>query len=346
MSLEQVKNLLSEFELSQSEVIPLERPLTASYYRQWLDRGLAADMDYLKSQTEQRTESQTHLKPFRSLIVITEPYFPWPQTDSTPLSSLQIAHYAKNRDYHLWFKAKLQSIIDRLLIDFPEEQFLAVTDSFPLLERDQAAQAGLGWFGKNTCLIHPQKGSLFFIGEILTTLQLENKPSPLPDFCGKCTACMDVCPTQALTEPRVLDANLCLAYWNIESKKIPPPEIRKAMGSWFFGCDLCQTVCPWNIKLHKLHPDFRQDLKNEDDVQLSREQKLQELRWLLTQSNKKILKHLKESPLIRAGGRGLKRNALIVIANERLYELRAEVQLLQKDPLLGELADWCLDHLN
>ncbi|MFN9068338.1 MAG: epoxyqueuosine reductase, partial [Bdellovibrionales bacterium] len=155
------------------------------------------------------------------------------------------------------------------------------------------------------------------------------------DFCGTCQKCMEICPTQALKSPRVLDANLCISYWTIESRKIPPTEVRKKMGDWLFGCDLCQTVCPWNQKIYKskLEISEKRSLSESD-----RENLIQDLKFILESSNRQILKKIEKTPLMRAGPKGLKRNALIVIGNQKLVELKNQVQQKITDDFLGPLA--------
>jgi epoxyqueuosine reductase len=249
-----------------------------------------------------------------------------------------VAHYARNKDYHFWFKEKLQQYIQVLKQHWPDENFLAFTDAVPLLERDHAMQAGLGWVGKNTCLIHPKKGSLFFIGEILCSFDCSQSFLPMHDFCGSCRACIDVCPTGALDTPRVLDSNKCIAYWNIESRSLPPEPIREKMEAWFFGCDLCQTVCPWNMKLFKNDKDFQQEPGDEETL-------VRDLTHILSSSNKALLREVRDTPLSRAGGRGLKRNALIVIANLRLTSLSDLVEGYVQHETLAELAQWTLKKL-
>jgi epoxyqueuosine reductase len=316
----------------------LKQPLSFQHYQNWLKKNQHGEMAYMSENQEVRENPQEHFPAMRSMIVFTQDYFPWPHKAEGPISKLKVAHYAQNRDYHFWFKEKLQTLIDQMKSVFPEESFLAFTDAVPLLERDHAAQAALGWVGKNTCLIHPKQGSLFFIGEILTSLSIEQTPEALHDFCGSCRACIEACPTDALDTERVLDSNLCLAYWNIESKGVPPVEIREKMGSWFFGCDICQTVCPWNIKLHKDQTGFVQTDEDPDLI-------TQDLRWILTSSNKAILKEIKETPLSRAGGRGLKRNAMIVAANLKLKNLAPIIESYQDHEFLGELALWALEQI-
>ncbi len=355
-AVERLKNCLKKGELPSFEVIPLNRPLSFHHYQDWLKNQHEAEMNYMRENQDLRENPKSQFTTMKSIIVFEQSYFPWPETSSSPLKNLKIAHYARSKDYHLWFQEKLKNIITSLQQEFPGEDFKAFTDAVPLLERDYGAQAALGWVGKNTCLIHPQKGSLFFIGEILTSIACsEDKPQPLPDFCGSCTACMDACPTQALIEPKKLDASLCLSYWNIESKKLPPVEIRDKMGSWFFGCDICQTVCPWNLKLHKLSPHYFHDqdefnhhqkyIKNASPTEPTEKDLTEELIWILTQSNKSLMKNLSDSPLSRAGGRGLKRNALIVAANMKLQKLKPLIETYEKEPYWTELAQWCLKKL-
>ena len=250
--------------------------------------------------------------------------------------------YAAGQDYHHWMKDQMSEVVCDLQLHFPEGHFSIHTDSSPILERDLAQRAGLGWFGKNTCLIHPKKGSLFLIGEILTSLDCTLQTQPVHDFCGTCTKCLDVCPTKALVSPQILKPELCISYWTIESRKIPPVELRSSMGDWLFGCDLCQTVCPWNQKA------FQKTLKFDLHLQLSVEEnqkQIEELRWLLRASHREILRKVQGTPLSRAGGKGLKRNALLVIANRKIQELKPDVETLLGDSYLAELAKWTAEQL-
>lgn len=334
-----LKQNLNQMGLIDFEVIPLRRPLSYSHYQEWVSQGHHGSMAYMAKNSDVREKPHESFEAMRSVIVFKESYFPHPGHQDPVLKNLKIAHYARNKDYHFWFRQKLEENIQKLQELYPGESFLSFTDSVPLLERDMAAQGALGWIGKNTCLIHPKQGSLFFIGEILTTLNVDHTPDPMHDFCGSCTACLDICPTDAFVEPRILDANKCIAYWNIESREIPPPEIREKMEGWFFGCDLCQTVCPWNIKIHKGQKEFPEPQSQPEDIE-------NDLRFVLENSNKKLLKALHQTPLTRAGGRGLKRNALIVIGNLGLQSLKPQVEAFLEHSELAELAQWTLDQLN
>lgn len=337
---QQIHKALTGVDLTEFEVIKLQTPASFSHYQDWLQSHHHAKMTYMERSVEVRQKPQQHFENMKSLIVFKQDYFPAPHQQKITLDKLKVAHYARDKDYHFWFREKLNTIIKGLQKSFPDDSFLAFTDAVPLLERDHAAQGALGWIGKNTCLIHPKQGSLFFIGEILTSLEHSDPlPPPMHDFCGTCTACIDACPTDALSKPKVLDANRCIAYWNIESRDIAPVAIREKMSGWFFGCDICQTVCPWNIKIHKEHQDYPETTAQRHETE-------EQLRFVLESSNKKLLKSLKDTPLTRAGGRGLKRNALIVIANLRLRNLQDCVEKFTKDDKLGELAEWTLLKLN
>ncbi len=189
----------------------------------------------------------------------------------------------------------------------------------------------MGWIGKNTCLIHPKKGSLFFLGEIYTTLNLSSADLPMQDFCGTCRRCIEACPTKALIDDRKLDARKCISYLTIESKQVASVDLRQQSLDWLFGCDICQIVCPWNLKVHGKGAF-------QHDPLAQRKKLVEELNWILTTSNKEIDRTLRVSPLARAGGRGLKRNALVVIANLKLTECLEAVNKLCEHERLGSLA--------
>lgn len=357
---------LQEYELNQIEIGPLSIPLTIDFYEKWLQKNYYGDMVYLKEHFEFKKNPQKLSsfpnKPLQSVISIAQSYFPL----TKPLgkkNSARIATYAQNEDYHYWLKQKLNQIIDKLKLNYPDESFLPYVDSGPLLERNWAYQNGLGWFGKNTCLIHPKKGSLFFIAEILTSLgdstietinEANNTPLdivsmvPMPDLCGKCQKCIEICPTNALVAPQILKADQCVSYLTIESKTIPSVELRPLMGDWFFGCDLCQTVCPWNQKIFKAQNIKSNDTSTLRELELTDDEKeelIKYFKWLLTTSHKQIQKANAGSALSRASAKNLKRNALIVIANRKLLELKDQVELLKNSELI-ELKEWTLKQLS
>ena len=347
-----LNSFCEKFQFNQVEIGPLHTPITFEFYKKWIDQNFQASMTYLKNHSDLKETPQKINPRFQSVITLAQPYFPTP----FPLANkppARVALYAQNIDYHFWLKDKLNQIIDELKNLYPEHIFQPYVDSGPVLERNWGYENGLGWFGKNTCLIHPKKGSLFFIAEILTSLELNTNnqtqsSQPLADFCGQCQKCIEVCPTQALIEPRVLKSERCISFLTIESKSPPPIELREKLGDWFFGCDLCQTVCPWNFKIFKNHQALNQptsstqsklDLTSNDEAEL-----ISYFRWLLTSSHKQIDKTIKNSPLARTGAKGLKRNALVVIGNRQLTQLRHEVESLNLTEL-EELKQWTLRKL-
>jgi epoxyqueuosine reductase len=330
-----------ELGFSHFGLATLSRPFSFAVYQNWLAEGLHGNMDYLKTHAPIKENPQTQWPQARSALVFAVPYFPHPAAhENLPLKEVRVSLYAQGFDYHHWFKEKLQALCNDLQVFYPGEEFIPMTDSSPVLERDLAHKAGLGWVAKNTCVIHPKKGSLFFIGEIYSSLALTITAAPLPDFCGTCTRCMDICPTKAITSPRTLDARKCISYLTIESREVPPEELRSQMGDWFFGCDLCQTVCPWNQKIFKNQLSTSLLDHSADSKTLE-----EELRWILTSSGKQLEKAFKGTPLARAGSFGLKRNALVVATNRGLCSLRPEVELLLDHPKLGDLAEWAWQKL-
>lgn len=345
-----LENYKLKYQLAQVAVTELSTPVTIEFYEKWLSNNYHGEMQYLKNHLDYKKNPSLIDSKLISAITVAQSYFPAanPAAEKWPA---RIALYAQNNDYHFWLKEKLQNIIADLKQKFPDEIFLAYTDSGPILERDLAQKSGLGWFGKNTCLIHPAHGSLFFIAEILTSLNSEklgaNKNLIVPDFCGTCTKCIEICPTNAIKEPRVLKADECISYLTIESKSAPPLALRTKMKDWFFGCDLCQTVCPWNQKFFRAQNIMTSNLTTTDAFlqNTNTTESILFFKSILTSSNKQIQKRFFGTALFRAGGFGLKRNALIVIANKKMTELKTEVLNIKTDPKLSELADWCLQQL-
>lgn len=319
----------------------LEKPVSFEIYRQWINDGLHGKMTYLETHLPVKENPSLRFPFARSALVFAMPYGDThPQPGSFPLKQARVAGYARGEDYHHWLKGRLQQMIVLLKEKFPGQDFEAHSDSSPILERDLAVRAGLGWIGRNGCVIHPKKGSLFLIGEILTSLPMKEDETiePLPDFCGTCRRCLEVCPTDAILESRSLDARKCLSYLSIESRELPPENLRSPWGDQFFGCDLCQTVCPWNQKPFRIPAEEKEPLQN-----LPEEEKLlleKELRWILSSSGKTLEKAFQGTALQRAGPFGLKRNALVVAANQKIKNLLPDIHRLVAHERLGELAQW------
>jgi epoxyqueuosine reductase len=228
---------------------------TAQRFREWLAAGHHSGMYYLEHQIEARLDPRLVLPEARTVIVVLCNHFRENPTQS--LSSGKIACYAGGRDYHKVVGKALKSLSSWIRKSFPGTKTWYEVDTGPVLERYWAQQAGLGWMGKNTLLINTHMGSWTFLGVILTSLELPPDP-PHPDHCGTCTRCLDTCPTQAFPAPGVLDSNRCISYWTIEHRGEFPAGIGKSLNGWIFGCDDCQTVCPWNRHAKETsHPEFQ-----------------------------------------------------------------------------------------
>lgn len=318
--------------------IPWRGVGTIDAYADWLDRGHHGEMEYLARHLALKKDPGLLLPGVSSLILVSKSYVP-PASPHGVFENLRLAAYARGRDYHDEFGDELRSMAEALGDRFPDHSFRAGTDSLPVLERDLARQAGLGWVGKNTCLIHPKKGSFFFIGAILSTLPVATSTeiAELPDFCGTCTRCIEACPTGALEAPRTLNATKCISYWTIESRGLPAPSLADQFGDWFFGCDICQSVCPWNQK-----PLRGQSVLQVEPLPIS-DLTRSELREVLSLDDTSLRQKLKPTPLSRAKPLGLRRNALIVAKNRRIVDLRPEIETWVTDPFLGDLARRALE---
>ena len=213
--------------------------------RKWLDRGLHAGMRYMENHFEKRTNPSLLEPGTKSVIVVTLNYFNG--TEEEEQDSYILSKYARGRDYHKVMKKMLNKLLARIHSEIVPVQGRAFTDSAPVLERSLAARAGLGWIGKNSNLISPAGGSFFFIGELFVDIELDYGKL-LPDRCGGCTKCIQACPTQAITEPGVIDSRRCISYWTIEHKGEIDPSLTGKFRNRIFGCDICQEVCPWNKK--------------------------------------------------------------------------------------------------
>ena len=232
-------------------IAPCSAPPHAAEFRAWLADGRAGEMAWLERNADRRTDPQLVLPGARSVVVLAMNYFAGERRAESgerkiggvPISDHRIARYAWGDDYHELIEAKLRAL-DAWLTARGGRQRCYV-DTGPMLERDFAALAGVGWHGKSTMLIHPQLGAWFFLAEILTTLDLA-PDGPLPDRCGKCTRCITACPTGAITAPHQLDARRCISYLTIELKGSIPEDLRPLIGDRIYGCDDCAAACPWN----------------------------------------------------------------------------------------------------
>ena len=228
----------------------LAPPPHAAFVRRWLAEGNAASMAYIGRGLAKRLEPARILPGARSVVTAGYRYTPPPLPPIDWRTQLRgrIAAYALGTDYHRPVERQLRALAASIVACGRNVEARAYVDTGPVLEREWAAAGGIGWFGKNTNILHTEEGSYFFLGEVLTTLELDPDP-PLADHCGSCTRCLDDCPTAALKPGFVLDARLCIAYLTIEHRGMIPRELRPKVGNWIFGCDVCQEVCPWNERL-------------------------------------------------------------------------------------------------
>jgi len=218
-------------------------------YQNWLDQGFHADLDYMKKHGSKRWQAEELIPGTLRVISVRMDYMSDPESPMEVLNQpdkAYISRYSLGRDYHKLIRSRLKKLIAFIQESAQEYEFRAFVDSAPVLERAFAHKAGLGWFGKNTMIINRQAGSWFFLGEIYTDLPLPIDAPYEQEHCGRCTACLDICPTQAFKGPHILDSRRCISYLTIELKGSIPLELRSKMGNRIFGCDDCQLVCPWN----------------------------------------------------------------------------------------------------
>ena len=242
---EEIRSRAFALGFAQVGFAPAERPAHADEYLAWLERGLHGEMGWMARQdaVRRRLDPGEALEGCRTVIVVTLRYGPTPD-DARRLPV--IARYARGRDYHDVFEERLDALAAGIGELSPDARTKRYVDYGPVLERDHAQRAGLGWIGKNTMLIHPRLGSYLMLGELLTDLALAPDEPFVPDRCGTCRRCIETCPTDAILEDRSIDSTRCISYLTIELRGPIPRELRAAIGMRVFGCDICQEVCPWN----------------------------------------------------------------------------------------------------
>ena len=312
-------------------IAPLGPAPTAQEFETWLAKGYGGTMEYLVRGAEARSDTRRPVPAARSAIVTAMNY-----GGTQPAGT--IARYARGRDYHDVLREKLQALHRWL----EEETGSPVAgkpyvDTGPILERDLARQAGLGWFGKNTMLINPRIGSFFFIGVLFVDLELEVDSPFRADRCGTCRRCIDACPTGAIVEPRVLDARRCISYLTIELRGDIPADLRPQMGDLVFGCDICQDVCPWNVR-------FSRDV-SDAGLAPRAENVAAEPAELLALTDEEFRDRFRGSPVKRARRSGLARNAAVALGNRALPGDAGALQraLDDADPMVRDHAAWGLE---
>ncbi|MFH1741856.1 MAG: tRNA epoxyqueuosine(34) reductase QueG [bacterium] len=281
-----------------------EPPESAPRYLDWIRNGYHGDMDYMARNANVRLDPRALLPDARSVIVVGLNYAPGEISASR--NKAAVSRYAWGDDYHEIMRSRMKDLCrrirERTRLSFATR---ICVDTAPLLERDFARRAGLGWIGKNTSLINRRFGTWLFLGAILVNLELP-PDTPVRDYCGICKRCLDACPTKALVAPRVLDARRCISYLTIESKGSIPRDLRPAVGNCLFGCDECLAACPWNR--------FASATK-ETAFTRRNEAILLDPAGILSLTDEEFKQRFAFSPLLRAGRAGLARNAAIVLGN-------------------------------
>ncbi len=295
-------------------VCSADSPGSIDFYRQWLDKGYGGEMKYLRDSLELRSDLNSVLPGVKSVIMVGLNYYqePEPRAEDQP----RIARYAMGKDYHRVIRGKLAKVADRFKGVYGGE-WRGATDSAPIMERELAQRAGLGWFGKNTMLINSQRGSWFLIGSLLTTLEIEPTASAFGG-CGSCRACIDACPTGAIVfedERWQVDSRECISYLTIEKRGELTQEDSEKIGDWTFGCDICQEVCPFN-SVRENQP-LRSQLATEPGFLDRRTWPGLENLSVISAEEWDLL--TRGSAVRRAGHDGLKRNAAANIVNNVEY---------------------------
>jgi epoxyqueuosine reductase len=288
-------------------ICPAVSPPGANRLDAWLTAGYAGQMHYLSDRAEAARNPQHVLDGARSIVMLAINYRTAEPASPQPGQG-RVSRYAWGTDYHDVIRVRLKSLANWLRTKSPGAKIRGVVDTAPLLEREFAQLAGLGWIGKNTLLLNKQLGSWFFLAALLTDLELEHDQPHENDHCGTCRACLDACPTEAFVDAYVLDARRCISYLTIELRDSIPTELRSGMGDWLFGCDVCQDVCPWN---------HRAPLSTEAAFQPDDHSNPIELIALFELDDAAFRQRFRHTPLWRAKRRGLLRNAAIVLGNQR-----------------------------
>lgn len=318
-------------------VAPGDIQVDAAHLKSWLDKGFAGDMEYMH-RTAFKKQSALNVAPWAtSVIVLGMNYF---QADtSLPKGAGRIARYAFGKDYHKIFERRLKALGRFLEGEFVDARVKVYVDTGPLLEKALARKSGMGFIGKNTLLITKEFGSWVLLGFLITDISLEFDRPTMEKWqtCGSCTRCLDVCPTGALKSAYQLDSRLCISYLTIEHRGDIPLELRSKIGNWLFGCDLCQEVCPHNV---------RAKYTGVDEFLTWRAGSWQDIEGLLRiRSDDEFTRRFAGTPLMRPKRQGLLRNAAIVAGNlkdERLLPVLLEVLYEENDQVILRHARWAL----
>ena len=319
-------------------VAPAVRPAGADQLDEWLARGYAGEMDYIGERRDAYEHPRHVLDNVRSILMLAMHYRTEPRrTDA--MGRGYISSYAWGSvDYHDLIRTRLHKLADYLRELVPAAKTRGVVDTAPLLEREFAQLAGLGWIGKHTLTLNRDVGSYFFLAALLTDQVLEYDESRPTDHCGTCTACLDACPTDAFPQPYVLDASRCISYLTIEHRSQIPVELREGMENWLFGCDVCQDVCPWNRRAPRATVAEFQPEDGQNPIELAE---------LFDLNEEAFRSRFRHTPLWRPHRRGLLRNAAIVLGNQRAEVAVSALTrgLEDPEPIVRGACAWALGQI-
>ena len=336
-----VKSIAKNVGFELAGIASPEVPPETRYYTQWLNSGFGASMDYLKHRTFERLNPKELLPGLKSIIVCGLAYNTKSEKSIDMKDSTRgwISRYAWGTDYHFVVKKMLNRLIEQIQNEISQPlSYKCYVDTGPLLERVFAYRAGLGWFGKNSCLLNKKYGSYFFLGVILTDLEMAEDQT-LPGFCGDCTFCIDACPTKAIVAPMLVDSRKCISYHTIENRDSIPDIIKDKIDRNIFGCDICQEVCPWNNKA----------LLSEKDEFKPKEYFFQpELIELFRLIYEKYPESVRRSPLKRSKQRGLLRNLFITMGNSGSKKILSSINSAELRNIedLREVNNWAISKLS
>ena len=313
---------------------PAVTPQGIHHFHQWLEAGYAGEMHYLARRRDAYEHPRHVLDGARSLLMLAMPYRTAEPRQPEPGEG-RVARYAWGSDYHDLIHDRLRELAEFVADLSPGAGVRGVVDTAPLLEREFAQLAGLGWIGKNTLLLNKRLGSWFFLAALLTDLELEYDSPHEADHCGTCRACLDACPTQAFVAPYVLDSRRCISYLTIELRGSVAVELRSEMDDWVFGCDVCQEVCPWNNHA---------PLSDEPAFQPAADANPLSLLRLFELDDDGFRRRFRQTPLWRSKRRGLLRNTALVLGNQRLPEAVSALigGLNDVEPLVRVACSWAL----
>ena len=338
---EQIQRRANELGFELVGITPAAHSETIERYRQWIENGYAGKMYYLEKHLSLKTDVRQLLTEAKSVISLAMNYYTFdpPKALAEDPGRGQISRYAWGDNYHELIRKRLLDLVEFIKQTAENKLKTRVcVDTAPVIEREYAQKAGIGWIGKNTNLIHWRSGSWYFLSEILVNIDLESETPPLRGSCGTCTRCIEACPTDAIIEPNLLDSRSCISYLTIELRESIPKQLRTKMGNLIFGCDICQEVCPWNSKaIPTAEPAFHPREGNLAPKLLS----------MINMTQQEFSRRFKGSPIKRAKRRGFLRNILVAIGNwgNKRAVPSLKGALADDEPLIRSHAAWALGRI-